>query len=59
MSSVLDGTTEIRPRWKQCLSQTDQQLGEALGKVYVAREFSPAAKAKALSLVQNLEAVLA
>jgi putative endopeptidase len=58
MSSVLDGTTEIRPRWKQCLSQTDQQLGEALGKVYVAREFSPAAKAKALSLVQNLEAVL-
>jgi predicted metalloendopeptidase len=58
MSSVLDGTTEIRPRWKQCLSQTDQQLGEALGKVYVAREFSPEAKAKALTLVQNLEAVL-
>jgi putative endopeptidase len=58
MSSVLDGTTEIRPRWKQCLSQTDGQLGEALGKVYVAREFSPAAKAKALTLVQNLEAVL-
>jgi putative endopeptidase len=58
MTSLLDGTTEIRPRWKQCLSQTDKQLGEALGKVYVAREFSPAAKAKALSLVQNLEAVL-
>ncbi len=58
MSSVLDGTTEIRPRWKRCLSQTDQQLGEALGKVYVAREFSPEAKAKALTLVQNLEAVL-
>jgi putative endopeptidase len=58
MSSVLDGTTEIRPRWKLCLSQTDGQIGEALGKVYVAREFSPEAKAKALALVQNLEAVL-
>ena len=58
MSSVLDGTTEIRPRWKLCLSQTDGWLGEALGKVYVARTFSPEAKAKALTLVQNLEAVL-
>jgi len=58
MSSLLEGTTENRPRWKRCLSQTDGWMGEALGKVYVAREFSPTAKARALSLVQNLEAVL-
>ncbi|HXM00846.1 MAG TPA: M13 family metallopeptidase [Rhizomicrobium sp.] len=32
----------------------DDQMGEALGKIYVARYFPPAAKAKAQVLVENL-----
>jgi putative endopeptidase len=32
----------------------DQQMGEALGKLYVARYFPPDAKAKADLLVSNL-----
>ena len=32
----------------------DDQLGEALGKLYVARYFPPEAKAKADALVSNL-----
>ena len=56
--ALLGGATELRPRWKRCLTQTDGQLGEALGQVYVARAFTPETKAKALSMVQNLEAVL-
>ena len=37
---------------------TDSALGEALGHLYVAQAFPPAAKARALALVQNLKAAL-
>ncbi len=33
-------------------------MGQALGQAYVARTFSPEAKARALSMVRNMEAVL-
>ncbi len=52
---VLTGTKEQLPRWKRCVARTDQMLGEALGQEYVKRAFPPAAKARALELVKNLE----
>ncbi len=55
---VLQGTQAQLPRWKRCVGATDQDLGEALGAVYVARAFSPAAKARALALVDNLQRTL-
>jgi predicted metalloendopeptidase len=55
---ILTGTKEIRPRWKRCTSAADQQLGEALGQVYVQKYFPPEAKARALELVHNLLAAL-
>src|SRR5258708_7776494 len=55
---ILTGSKEIRPRWKRCTSATDQQLGEALGQVYVQKYFPPEAKARALELVNNLLAAL-
>jgi putative endopeptidase len=55
---VLTGTTEILPRWKRCVAATDTALGEALGQVYVEKHFPPAAKTRALQLVQNLIAAL-
>jgi predicted metalloendopeptidase len=55
---ILTGSKEIRPRWKRCTSATDQQLGEALGQVYVQQYFPPEAKARALDLVHNLLAAL-
>jgi putative endopeptidase len=55
---ILTGAKEIRPRWKRCSSATDQQLGEALGQVYVQKYFPPEAKARALELVHNLLAAL-
>jgi len=55
---ILTGAKEIRPRWKRCTSATDQQLGEALGQVYVQKYFPPEAKARALELVHNLLAAL-
>jgi putative endopeptidase len=55
---TLTGSKEIRPRWKRCTSATDQQLGEALGQLYVQKYFPPEAKARALELVHNLLAAL-
>jgi putative endopeptidase len=55
---ILTGSKEIRPRWKRCTTSTDQQIGEALGQVYVQKYFPPEAKARALELVNNLIAAL-
>src|SRR2546429_1076956 len=50
----LSGTTEMLPRWKRCVASTDRALGEALGQLYVARTFTPQAKARARAMVANL-----
>jgi putative endopeptidase len=55
---TLTGSTELRPRWKRCVQFTDGDLGEALGKAYVAEEFPPASKAAMLKMVNELEAAL-
>jgi putative endopeptidase len=50
----LQGRQEIKPRWKRCAENTDQLLGEALGRKYVERYFPPVAKARATEMVQNI-----
>jgi putative endopeptidase len=55
---VLTGTTEILPRWKRCVTAADNEMGEALGEVYVKQAFPPAAKQRALEMVANLVAAL-
>jgi len=55
---TLQGSKENLPRWKRCVAGTDRVLGEALGEVYVKKAFPPAAKARALQMVRNLEAAL-
>ncbi|MCC6350656.1 MAG: M13 family metallopeptidase [Candidatus Eisenbacteria bacterium] len=57
-SSVLSGAKEMQPRWKRCVRATDGDLGDLLGKAYVKEAFPPAAKARALRMVENLEAAL-
>jgi putative endopeptidase len=47
----LKGTEEQQPRWKRALGALEDALGEALGKLYVAKFFKPAAKEKALEIV--------
>jgi len=56
---VLRGVQEPLPRWKRCAAATDDAMGEALGKAYVAGEFSAGAKAHVLEIVNNLQAALA
>lgn len=52
------GAREMQPRWKRCLQSVDQDLGDLLGQVYVRERFSPAARARALQMVKNLELAL-
>jgi putative endopeptidase len=53
-SQVLTGAKQQQPRWKRALRATDGALGEAFGQLYVDEAFSPAAKAKAKEMVENL-----
>jgi endothelin-converting enzyme/putative endopeptidase len=50
----LQGTKEMKPRWKRCVEATDADLGEALGKKYVEKTFSPEAKARMQEMVKNI-----
>jgi putative endopeptidase len=51
---VLTGAPENRPRWKRGVALVSEDMGEAVGKIYVARRFPPAAKARMKELVANL-----
>jgi putative endopeptidase len=57
-NKLLTGQQEQVSRWKKCTGNTDQALGEALGGEYVQRMFTPAAKARAKNIVDNMVAVL-
>jgi putative endopeptidase len=53
---TLRGVPAPPPRWKTCVRGVDNELGEALGQVYVERAFSPQLKADTLDMVKRIEA---
>ena len=55
---TLRGQEQLPPRWKRCTNDVDNDLGEALGKVYVEKHFPPEAKQAALKVVQEIEAAM-
>jgi len=55
---TLRGTEKMKPRWKRVITSEDGEIGEALGKLYVNDYFPPAAKARALELINNLKEAL-
>lgn len=54
----LRGAKEQQARWKRCVQYVDQNLGEALGQVYVEKVFSPELKASTLEMVRRIEDVM-
>jgi predicted metalloendopeptidase len=50
---VLAGTEALRERWKRAVEATDGALGEAVGKLYVARYFPPSEKERAREMARN------
>ena len=55
---VLSGQPELQPRWKRGVDLVTGSLGEALGKLYVAKYFPPEAKQQADLLVKNIIAAM-
>jgi putative endopeptidase len=51
----LSGQLQQQPRWKRCVSATDEALGEALGQIYVAANFPASSKAYTVQMVHEIE----
>ena len=52
--TILMGTPELRERWKRGVALVELSVGEAVGKIYVDRYYSPTAKERMDQLVANL-----
>ena len=51
--TTLTGAPKLRDRWKRGVAVTDAALGEAVGRLYVAKYFPPSEKARAEEMVRN------
>jgi len=52
---IYSGTKELAPLWKRCVQQTDQSLGELLGRYYVQRDFPQVSMEMARDIVKRIE----
>jgi endothelin-converting enzyme/putative endopeptidase len=53
--AYLRGVKQQPPRWKTCVGEVDNQLGEALGRIYVEKAFSPDLKTAALDMTERIQ----
>jgi putative endopeptidase len=53
--AYLSGQKEIKARWKRCVARVDDELGEALGQIYVEKTFGADGKKRMLVMVNNIE----
>ena len=58
-STHLRGITEQKPRWRTCVSMVDDQLGEALGREFVERNFPPEIRSQARAMSLQIQQVMA
>lgn len=54
--TTLNGSKALKPRWKRAIAQSDNALGELVGKIYVEKYFPVEAKQKVNTMVDNLTA---
>jgi endothelin-converting enzyme/putative endopeptidase len=57
--TVLRGAKEQKPRWQTCVTQVDAQLGEALGREFVERNFPPEVRADAQRMSLQIQQAMA
>ncbi len=51
---TLAGQQEPQPRWKRCIQATEQAMGEAVGKLYVAERFTGKSKEIATAMIGDI-----
>jgi endothelin-converting enzyme/putative endopeptidase len=56
--TYLRGVTEQKPRWRQCVGMVDSQLGEALGREFVERNFPPELRDDARRMSLQIQQVM-
>ncbi len=54
-AKYLHGTPQMKPRWKRCVQYVDDDLGEALGQLFVAKTFSPETKQRVKVMTKEIE----
>jgi predicted metalloendopeptidase len=52
---VLRGQEQNKPRWKRGVKLVSTELGDLVGKAYVAEHFPPASKARVDQMIQSLQ----
>jgi len=57
-NKTLSGQPVQQPRWKRAVTATDNNVGEALGKLYVEAYFPPESKAKMEALVGDIRVAM-
>jgi putative endopeptidase len=55
---TMQGTKELRPRWKRCVSYANNDVGELIGQIYVQQTFGAEGKERTLAMVGALEKAL-
>ena len=58
-SATLRGVQEPKPRWKRVVDETDKELGELIGQVYVAEYLPKGTKEKLLEIGSAIKVVYA
>jgi putative endopeptidase len=54
----LRGVKQMQPRWKRCVAYVDRDLGEALGKEFVEKTFTPETKERTLATTKQIESAM-
>ena len=57
-SRQMAGIQQPKPRWKRAMALPNGVLGEAVGKMYVAKYFPEESKARMLQIVKNIQTSL-
>jgi putative endopeptidase len=57
-SKTLGGQEAQLPRWQRCITETDAELGEALGKAFVEEAFGGPAKTDTLAMVAGIKTAM-
>jgi putative endopeptidase len=56
---TLSGTPQMAEPWKRAVASANAAMGDAVGKLYVAKYFPPASKTRAQAMVANIKAAFA
>ena len=57
-STYLYGVRQEPPRWLTCVSRVDEDLGEALGREFVARTFAAGTRERAVAMIETIQRVM-